>query len=199
MSSSTASVESWALLYCAVCSLICKLFAEFRDIFRSAIAGGAGGDMMETTPTGGASNKFSSCCSIGSGFFFSTVGVEDVSFVPPGILSTRVRNSNSRKRAMTLSRLNWPARHASRSSLTGASKTIVARYLLWRAWSPISRSKRCSFGVKSSMWARTPSRSPYSVSNLQAVFSPIPGTPGILSDLSPTRPLKSGSLLGGRP
>ncbi len=43
------------------------------------------------------------------------------------------------------------------------------------------------------------SKEPYFFSRVIAVFSPIPGTPGMLSDLSPVRALISESLKGSIP
>ena len=42
-----------------------------------------------------------------------------------------------------------------------------------------------------SIFSKTASTEPYSFINLKAVFSPTPGTPGMLSDLSPISPLTS--------
>ena len=50
-----------------------------------------------------------------------------------------------------------------------------------------------------SMFASTPSRSPHSWSSWLAVLSPMPGTPGMLSEVSPFRPTKSGTSSGGMP
>ena len=50
-----------------------------------------------------------------------------------------------------------------------------------------------------SMLPSTPSRSPCSWSSCVAVFSPIPGTPGMLSEVSPFRPTKSGISSGSMP
>ena len=50
-----------------------------------------------------------------------------------------------------------------------------------------------------SMLPSTPSRSPCSWSSCDAVFSPIPGTPGMLSEVSPFSPTKSGISSGSMP
>ena len=50
-----------------------------------------------------------------------------------------------------------------------------------------------------SMLPSTPSRSPCSCSSCVAVFSPIPGTPGMLSEVSPFSPTKSGISSGSMP
>ena len=43
------------------------------------------------------------------------------------------------------------------------------------------------------------SKVPYSTNNLEAVLAPIPGTPGILSETSPCKALKSGMFDGVTP
>ncbi len=48
-------------------------------------------------------------------------------------------------------------------------------------------------------FASTFSRVPYSFSSPAAVFSPTPGTPGMLSILSPVRERRSATWLGGTP
>ena len=50
-----------------------------------------------------------------------------------------------------------------------------------------------------SMLASTPSRSPYSLSSWAAVLSPMPGTPGMLSEVSPFSPIRSVTSSGGTP
>jgi hypothetical protein len=57
-----------------------------------------------------------------------------------------------------------------------------------------------SFGFfTSGAWASTLSSEPYCFSKPAAVFSPTPGTPGMLSILSPVRASRSGSDDGGTP
>ena len=51
----------------------------------------------------------------------------------------------------------------------------------------------------SSILLNTPSTDPYVWISLNAVFSPIPGTPGILSDLSPISPFTSINWVGVTP
>ncbi len=48
-------------------------------------------------------------------------------------------------------------------------------------------------------FSSTVSRLPYCCSSFRAVFSPTPGTPGMLSDLSPISPLRSISPAGSSP
>ena len=80
------------------------------------------------------------------------------------------------------------------------SRTIVASILLMRALSACSVRFCLRFApVIWSTLLRTPSRSPNFCSRSAAVLSPIPGTPGMLSDVSPLRPMKSGTSSGGMP
>jgi hypothetical protein len=51
----------------------------------------------------------------------------------------------------------------------------------------------------SSTLASTSSSVPKRCSSSAAVLSPIPGTPGMLSDVSPLSPMKSGTSSGGIP
>ena len=50
-----------------------------------------------------------------------------------------------------------------------------------------------------SMFPSTPSSDPCSWSSCEAVFSPMPGTPGMLSEVSPFSPTKSGISSGAMP
>ena len=47
--------------------------------------------------------------------------------------------------------------------------------------------------------ASTSSSDPYSWSSCAAVLSPIPGTPGMLSEVSPLSPIRSVTSSGGTP
>ena len=76
----------------------------------------------------------------------------------------------------------------------------------WRASSRCARPRRGWSGSPCA-WRRrscrcspsTPSRSPCSWSSCEAVFSPMPGTPGMLSEVSPFSPTKSGISSGAMP
>ena len=59
----------------------------------------------------------------------------------------------------------------------------------WRRFSP-EISSTCS---------STSSSDPYFCSSCAAVLSPMPGTPGMLSDVSPFSPMKSVTSSGGMP
>ena len=68
-----------------------------------------------------------------------------------------------------------------------------------RAWSANSVMFFRRAGESSSACAITSSSEPYCATSCAAVLSPIPGTPGMLSDVSPLRPMKSGTSSGGMP
>ncbi len=70
---------------------------------------------------------------------------------------------------------------------------------LERASSSFAARFSRSLGVCSSRCPKTPSRSPYLVSSLAAVFSPTPGTPGRLSEGSPRSAASSTYCDGGTP
>ena len=80
------------------------------------------------------------------------------------------------------------------------SRTIVASSFDIRALSACSVRFCLRFAPE--IWSTllsTPSRSPKRWSRSAAVLSPIPGTPGMLSLVSPLRPMKSGISSGGMP
>ena len=80
------------------------------------------------------------------------------------------------------------------------SKCIVASCFEIRASSACSVRFCFRFGPEiSSMLSSTPSTEPYCCSSCEAVFSPIPGTPGMLSEVSPLSPIRSGTSSGGTP
>ena len=86
----------------------------------------------------------------------------------------------------------FPSFASSKSSSISASISIVASFFERIAMSKFS-SRVCltEFFVISPMWSLRLSMSPYCFSSSVAVFSPIFGTPGILSEESPIRPLSS--------
>ena len=49
------------------------------------------------------------------------------------------------------------------------------------------------------MFSSTASSDPYVCRSWDAVFSPIPGTPGMLSEVSPLSPIRSGTSSGATP
>ena len=68
-----------------------------------------------------------------------------------------------------------------------------------RALSAPSVSFFCRAPFSSAAWASAFSSVPYFSRSLRAVFSPTPGIPGKLSELSPIRPFRSGIRAGTRP
>ena len=81
---------------------------------------------------------------------------------------------------------------SSRLISTGTSVIIVANFFENIACSLLfSKFSFSLFPLISSIFCKTVSILPYVFISLKAVFSPTPGTPGILSDLSPIRPLTS--------
>src|SRR5674476_622511 len=78
----------------------------------------------------------------------------------------------------------------------------------WTSWfsrrlrrtpSRCSRSDSPALPLISLTWATTPVRSPYCWIHLAAVLGPTPGTPGRLSEDSPTSAARSLYRCGGRP
>ena len=83
---------------------------------------------------------------------------------------------------------------------TSTSVTIVASCFETRASSACSVRFCLRFAPEISSTApSTPSRSPNCCSSWAAVLSPIPGTPGMLSEVSPLSPMKSVTSSGGTP
>ena len=76
------------------------------------------------------------------------------------------------------------------------SRRIVASSFESRAWSAnwITFLRRA--GESSSACAITSSTEPYCAISCPAVLSPMPGIPGMLSEVSPFRPMKSGICSG---
>ncbi len=80
---------------------------------------------------------------------------------------------------------------ASKSGSTGTSRAMVASRFDSRACSrKFSRFSFC-LPFNSSVESSSTSMDPYLLSSLAAVLGPMPGTPGMLSALSPIRPSKS--------
>ena len=111
-----------------------------------------------------------------------------------------LKNSSSFRKSTTFDLSNVQNSLASMSRVTGTSRRIVVRN---SARSAISRFSVRLFlalgGVTSSRFSYIPSRLPNSASSLIAVFLPMPGTPGILSEVSPSRALISAIDSGPRP
>ncbi len=78
--------------------------------------------------------------------------------------------------------------------------SIVASFFDNTASAAFSRSFSCSFAPGTlSIFASTFSTDPNSAISFVAVFSPTPGTPGMLSDVSPIRPFRSTTCSGVTP
>ena len=76
------------------------------------------------------------------------------------------------------------------------SRRIVARSFEMRACSANSVTFFFLAGESSPACAITSSTDPYCEISWPAVLSPMPGMPGMLSDVSPLRPMKSGICSG---
>ena len=76
----------------------------------------------------------------------------------------------------------------SKSYATGASVRIVATLRESRASSICARRFSPILPLTSSAWAITSSRLPYCAMSALAFLGPMPGTPGMLSELSPLSP-----------
>jgi hypothetical protein len=110
------------------------------------------------------------------------------------------RSSNSRKTSRRRERSGSALANAVTSTSTSMSRTIVASRFEMRALSACSiRFSRRFVALISCACSSTPSSVPYSCRSWAAVLSPIPGTPGMLSDVSPFSPMKSGTSSGGIP
>ena len=77
---------------------------------------------------------------------------------------------------------------SARSSSMGASVRMVATRRLRRASSTWARRFSPILPLTSSAWAMTSSRLPYCTMRAAAFLGPMPGTPGMLSEVSPLRP-----------
>ena len=108
---------------------------------------------------------------------------------PPRGAGAGERSSNSRKTSRSFERSGGRAASATGSTSTGTSRMIVASCLLTRASSACSVRFCLRLAPEmSSTWSSTLSSDPNCCSSCDAVLSPMPGTPGMLSDVSPLRP-----------
>ena len=111
----------------------------------------------------------------------------------------RPRNSKRRKISFSAERSGGEETSSAGSTSSGRSRRIVARSFESRAWSACSRTARLRAGESSSACAITSSSDPYCAISWPAVLSPIPGIPGMLSEVSPFSPMKSGTWSGRTP
>ena len=103
--------------------------------------------------------------------------------------SSGARSSNSRKNSRRRDRSGGWARNSPRSMSTSTLRTAVASCLEMRASS--AWFVRFSLRLAPEIWSMlssTASSVPKRCRSSAAVFSPIPGTPGMLSEVSPLRP-----------
>ncbi len=118
----------------------------------------------------------------------------------PEICFRRLVNSSSFKRLTRSVLFGSLFLYSFRFSPIGQSVIIVASSLLSLAKSAEPFSISASFGFLSlSIFDSRFSMLPNSAINADAVFSPIPCTPGILSAVSPIRPIISIILSGATP
>ena len=111
----------------------------------------------------------------------------------------RPRNSKRRKISFRAERSGGEETSSAGSTSSGRSRRIVARSFESRAWSACSRTALPRAGDRSSACAITSSSEPYCAISWPAVLSPIPGIPGMLSEVSPFSPMKSGTWSGRTP
>ena len=109
-------------------------------------------------------------------------------------------NSRSLKISASASRDGSPTLSSSRSVGMGTKRSMVTSF---RLKSATSRERpKVSFNfffVISPRFSKTPSKDPNSCTSDTAVFSPTPRTPGILSEVSPERPMTSINFSGSNP
>jgi len=105
-------------------------------------------------------------------------------------ISGRVRDRIGATTAPPNAGFSWRTRpSASMSRSIGTSRMAVASCLEIRASSALAVRFSLRLAPEMlSMLSRTPSRFPYSCRSCAAVLSPIPGTPGMLSEVSPFSP-----------
>jgi hypothetical protein len=101
--------------------------------------------------------------------------------------SNSVRNSSAVNSRRTASRSHSPITASSGSRSTSTSVLSSASSLLSASWSPAAEIDSLSFPLSSSVRVSSSSTEPKSCTSLDAVFSPTPGTPGMLSEASPLR------------
>ena len=109
----------------------------------------------------------------------------------PKILFLNVLNSNSSSRGSKSARLGGVANNFSSSYSIGTSHKIRARCFDKIPCSLKLIKFSCNFPFKRSVFSNKFSKDSNSSNSFCAVFSPIPGIPGILSTASPIRPSMS--------
>ena len=99
-----------------------------------------------------------------------------------------VRNSNSANKGSNKSLLGGPTCKPSSSNSTGTSNKIVASFFDSNPCSAKASTFSRIFPFNSWLWLIISSIEPYCLMRAFAVFSPMPGMPGILSTASPHKP-----------
>ena len=113
--------------------------------------------------------------------------------------SANVLNSRKSNRRLTSSGLGTIASESKSTASSGASRRSTIRSRFLRARPSCSARLSRSLGVCLSTLAKIPSSPPYWLISLAAVFSPTPGTPGRLSELSPRSAAYCGYRAGRTP
>ena len=110
------------------------------------------------------------------------------------------RNSKRRNISRSCERSGGASTSSAGSQSMSRSRRIVASSFELRAWSACSRERLRARRASARRRARArPRASRTAAISCDAVLSPIPGTPAMLSEVSPFRPMKSGTLSGGDP
>ena len=109
------------------------------------------------------------------------------------------RNSKRRNISRSSERSGGASTSWVGSQSSSRSRRIVARPFEARAWSANSVRFFRRAGDCSSACSSTDSSEPYCAISCPAVLSPMPGTPGMLSEVSPFSPMKSGIWSGRIP
>lgn len=105
--------------------------------------------------------------------------------------SRSTRNSRPSKTRCTSSRSQLARARSSIVIGSSTSRTSWLRRRLRRTWSRWVRRDSPALPLISCTCSTMPARSPYAVIHLAAVLGPTPGTPGRLSEVSPTRAARS--------
>ena len=108
----------------------------------------------------------------------------------------RFRNSKRRNISLSSERSGGASTSCVTSQSSSRSRRMVASSFDCLAWSAFSITFLRRAGVRSSACSMTSSTEPYWAISWPAVLSPIPGIPGMLSEVSPLRPMKSGICSG---
>jgi hypothetical protein len=109
------------------------------------------------------------------------------------------KNSSSLNRARIAVRSGWRRRSSSTVTGRGMSQRRVTSWCETRTVSRAASSASPFFPFTSAAWASTFSSDPNRLTSSAAPLGPMPGTPGMLSMLSPCRASTSATFSGGTP